>query len=164
MRSLPLLLLLALAAPALGQPHPAGTAVKPPMPEEYPAGPAYTGRHHAPVLATKDEKMFRTRLRVGAKGKVDFAGHYVLATWGCGTQCLMGAAIDVRTGKVFMIPFTLCCWGDADPFAYARDSRLIAFYGQRDENEPDGTWYYRIDDKKGWVVVREVPRPPLGQG
>jgi hypothetical protein len=65
---------------------------------------------------------------------------------------------------VFLLPFTLCCWGDAnEPIEFHAGSRLIAFQGERNEKGP-GTWYYQIDDKKGWVVVREVPRPPLGQG
>lgn len=156
------LLLLAPIPAALAQvAH--GTAIRPPQFEEYPAGGMFSGKHHAPVL-TKESRKFRTRLSQGAKEKVNFAGHYVFTTWGCGTECITGAAIDVKTGKVFLLPFTLCCWGDGnDPFDVHADSRLIAFLGQRDEKGP-GTWYYRIDDKKGWVVVREVPRPPRGQG
>jgi hypothetical protein len=156
------LLFLTLTAPAQAQPaH--GTAIRPPQFEEYPAGGTYAGKHHAPVL-TKESRQYRTRLREGAKEKVNFAGHYVFTTWGCGTECITGAAIDVKTGKVFLLPFNLCCWGDGnDPFDIRPDSRLAAFLGQRNEKGP-GTWYYRIDDQKGWVVVREVPRPPRGQG
>jgi hypothetical protein len=29
----------------------------------------------------------------------------------CGTECVQGAIIDARTGRVFMLPFSLCCWG-----------------------------------------------------
>jgi hypothetical protein len=141
-----------------------GTAVRPPQFDEYPAGAKFTGKHHAPVL-TQESREFRTRLREGAKEKVNFAGHYVFTTWGCGAECLMGAAIDVKTGKVFLLPFTLCCWAeDTDPYEIHVESRLIAFQGERNEKGGPGTWYYQIDDKKGWVVVREVPRPPLGQG
>jgi len=69
-----------------------------------------------------------------------------------------------KAGKVFLLPFTLCCWGEGnDPAAFRTDSRLIELLGERNEKGP-GTWYYQIDDQKGWVVVREVPRPPLGQG
>jgi hypothetical protein len=139
-----------------------GTAVRPPQFDEYPAGGTFSGKHHAPLL-TKENRGFRTRLRQGAKEKVNFAGHYVFTTWGCGSECIMGAAIDVKTGKVFLLPFTVCCWGDDDPAEFHADSRLIAIHGQRNEKGP-GTWYYKIDDKKGWVTVREVPRPPLGQG
>jgi hypothetical protein len=160
-RLVPFLILLS-AAVATAQ---LATAVKPPQFDEYPAGRAYTGKHHAPIL-TAENRMYRTRLRDGARQKVNFAGHYVLTLWGCGAYCRDGAAIDVRTGKVFLIPFTLCCWGEGidEPMDLKISSRLISFIGERDEKEPIGTWYYRIDDTKGWVVVREVPRPPRGQG
>jgi hypothetical protein len=53
---------------------------------------------------------FRTRLREAAREKPNFAGHFIVTTWGCGTECVEGAIIDARTGRVFMLPFTLCCW------------------------------------------------------
>src|SRR5262249_16081404 len=82
--------------------------------------------------------------------KPDFAGHYIVATWGCGAGCVMGAIIDAKTGRVYWIPFTLCCW-DADvndnfePIQCHIDSNLIIFVGARNEKEEDnGTDYYRF--------------------
>lgn len=49
----------------------------------------------------KDVRMFRTNLRNAAKGGVNFAGHYVLTGWGCGTNCSQWAIIDARNGRVF---------------------------------------------------------------
>ena len=49
----------------------------------------------------KDARMFRTNLRNAAKGGVNFAGHYILTGWGCGTNCSSWAIIDARNGKVF---------------------------------------------------------------
>ena len=156
-------LLLVVVPGALAQPATHGTAVRPPQFEEYPAGKVFTGRHHALIL-DKESRGFRTRLREGLKEKVNFSGHYVFTVWGCGAECIVGAAIDVKTGKAFILPFTLCCWGEVDkPTELHLDSRLIVLHGERNENGL-GTWYYRIDDKKGWVVVREVPQPPRGQG
>jgi len=37
-------------------------------------------------------------------GVVNFAGYYIIATWGCGTSCISGAMIDVRDGKVYDLP------------------------------------------------------------
>lgn len=34
----------------------------------------------------------------------DFGGHYSVVTWGCGTQCQLGAIIDNNTGMVYEIP------------------------------------------------------------
>jgi hypothetical protein len=39
------------------------------------------------------------------KHKVDFGGHYIIAEWGCGMGCLMGAIIDIKTGKVYDLPW-----------------------------------------------------------
>jgi hypothetical protein len=49
----------------------------------------------------KDARMFRTNLRNAAKQGVNFAGHFVLTGWGCGTNCSQWAIIDARNGKVY---------------------------------------------------------------
>jgi hypothetical protein len=35
----------------------------------------------------------------------NFAGHYVIVKWGCGSPCLMAAIVDLKTGRVFPPPF-----------------------------------------------------------
>ncbi|MBV9217066.1 MAG: hypothetical protein JO053_12905 [Acidobacteria bacterium] len=52
-------------------------------------------------LSTKDARMFRTNLRNAAKGGINFAGHFVITSWGCGTNCTEWAMIEGRTGKVY---------------------------------------------------------------
>src|SRR5262249_38346996 len=97
--------------------------------KDYPVTEQYTGRSAAPILVTRQDRMYRTMLREAASKKPDFAGHYIVATWGCGAGCVMGAIIDAKTGRVYSIPFTLCCW-DADvndnfePIQYHIDSNL----------------------------------------
>jgi hypothetical protein len=114
--------------------------------EDYPATGPYRG-HNAPLVLTKKDAGSRTRLREAATRKPNFAGHYVLTTWGCGAECVMGAAIDANTGHVHWLPFTICCW-KADvtqPIAARLDSRLIVFTGARNEKEGDeGTHYYEF--------------------
>mgnify|MGYP003334268877 CR=1 FL=1 len=46
-------------------------------------------------------RMYRTRIKAWSEVKPNFAGHYILATWGCGTECVQMAIIDAKTGKVF---------------------------------------------------------------
>ena len=36
---------------------------------------------------------------------VNFAGHYVVASWGCGTGCAQFAIIDAITGDLYAPPF-----------------------------------------------------------
>lgn len=48
----------------------------------------------------KGAKTYRTKLREGAKAGPNFAGHYTIVTYGCGTQCQDNWVIDERTGKI----------------------------------------------------------------
>ena len=114
---------------------------------DYPAE-IYTGKVHKPILDTADKREFRTRINEAAKGKVDFAGHFIVAEWGCGASCLGGAVIDARSGGVTMIPWSTCCtnWdSDADRIQHQADSRLIAFVGMINEDEPDAFHWFEFD-------------------
>ena len=48
----------------------------------------------------KGAKKYRTHLRQGAKEGPNFAGHYTIVTYGCGTQCQDNWVIDEKTGKI----------------------------------------------------------------
>jgi hypothetical protein len=47
---------------------------------------------------------FRTRIKVGVQQGVNFAGHYSLIQFGCGTGCTQVLVTDVSTGKVYSFP------------------------------------------------------------
>ena len=152
------LALLAAALPAIAAAQPA-----PPRFEDFPAPPAHTALQVPPRLATASDRAFRTRLREAAREPPDFAGHYKLALWGCGASCVMGAAIDARTGRVTWLPFTVCC-APADvtePLAYRRNSRLLVVRGSRNE-AGGGTYYYALNPH-GFTLLRadegEAARP-----
>ena len=49
------------------------------------------------LASHKNARMFRTNLRNAAKEGVNFAGHFVLVGWGCGTNCSVLAIIDARS-------------------------------------------------------------------
>jgi hypothetical protein len=101
----------------------------------------------------KDANMFRTNLRNAAKEGVNFAGHYILTTWGCGTNCSQSAIIDARNGRVFF-PGVLAGAGfgfcdlpdDAEPVVYKANSRLLVLSGFKggeleQENSHCGIYY-----------------------
>lgn len=48
----------------------------------------------------KGAKTYQTRLREGAKAGPNFAGHYTVVSFGCGTQCQDNWVIDEQTGKI----------------------------------------------------------------
>ncbi|MEP6901291.1 MAG: hypothetical protein ABJA66_06045 [Actinomycetota bacterium] len=119
--------------------------------KNYPAAEKFSGKN-APLIIGKDEKTFRTRLREAAKEKPNFAGHYILTTWGCGTTCLMGAVIDAKTGKVYWWNFSVCCWEETDenfnPLEFRLNSRLIVFSGLRNEEGDKGAHFYKFENGK----------------
>lgn len=133
---------------ALSLAQAAGAQERAPRFEDHPVRETYTGPVHAPVLATSEQRQFRTRLRNAAKGKPNFAGRYILGLWGCGSGCLMGGVVDAKTGKVTMLPFTVCCWrddvpDDFQPIDVRIDSNLVIVEGAIDENYSDnGKRYY----------------------
>ncbi|HEX8772945.1 MAG TPA: hypothetical protein VF735_05020 [Pyrinomonadaceae bacterium] len=84
----------------------------------------------------KEANRFRTNLRNAAKEGVNFAGHYILTTWGCGTNCAVSAIIDARNGNVFFPDqlegsgFGFCDLpDDTEPLVYRADSRLLVLSG-----------------------------------
>jgi hypothetical protein len=118
---------------------------------DYPVKEQFKGKT-APLVLTNKDRAFRTRLREAAKERPNFAGRYILAAWGCGAECLMGALIDAKTGRVHWIPFSLCCWGtnvdnNFKPIEFRPDSRLIVFSGSRNE-EGKGTYYYKFENNR----------------
>ena len=129
----------------------------------------FRGEPAAPKLVTKAERAFRTRIRNGAKGPVEFAGHYTLPRWGCGAGCSGFAIVDSITGRVYDVPFSLedlpYPWLDEHEgeghqrMDYRPDSRLMKFDACL--NEVDCGFYdYVMVDNKGLELVRKELLPP----
>jgi len=75
--------------------------------EDYPVTEVWRGIPAPVKLGTPAEHMFRTELKTAAKEPPNFAGHYRVTQWGCGTRCAAGALIDLTTGDVFSLPRSL---------------------------------------------------------
>ena len=138
----------------LGAAGPAGAA---PRFEDFPAGQTYTGPVHAPDLSSHpDAQTYRTQLQNAAKGGVNFAGDHILATWGCGGQCLMGAVINARSGHVQFLPGTVCCWleagEDINPIEFEADSDLLVLTGLVNEEEPMARRYYNFRSREFLLI------------
>jgi hypothetical protein len=89
-----------LANPAQSQ----GGHPPPPKFEEYPVAESWTQSPAPLKLSTPSERMFKTQLSNAAKEPPNFAGHYRIVFWGCGSMCGAGALIDLQTGAVFQPP------------------------------------------------------------
>lgn len=120
-------------------------AQKPPSFEQF----AHTNSHTnsaALRIPRQRDAQFRTELNEASKRPINFAGHYVLTTIGCGASCIHVAAVDAKTGRVTWLPFTLCCWESSipEPVLFRLDSELLILKGQRDEVGGSGPHYFRL--------------------
>src|SRR5260221_1470599 len=90
------------------------SSLRPPSAAElanYPAGTRLVRHAAAPRLTTRAARRYRTVLRDEATKGPNFNGHYRLAEWGCGTNCVEWAILNLTTGKVWMAPEPLqSCW------------------------------------------------------
>ena len=75
--------------------------------EDFSVSAVYNGPHAPVDLRNPEAQTYRTRLREGAKKPPNFAGHYVLVDWGCGTECTVYMMVDVKNGRVFDGPQAL---------------------------------------------------------
>lgn len=88
------------------------------------------------LASNRNARMYRTNLRNAARDGVNFAGHFVVATWGCGTGCTASALINARTGRVFFpdvlqgVGAGFCELPDyTETLVYQPDSRLLVLSG-----------------------------------
>lgn len=71
---------------------------------EYPVETIYRGAPAPLDMSSEDARMFKTRLNAALADGVHFAGRYSVATFGCGTSCVIHIFIDRTTGKLLDAP------------------------------------------------------------
>ena len=92
----------------------------------YPAERYLSGTPRTPDFAGRDVqyRYYRTRLHDGARGGVNFAGHYAMVEIGCGTSCRFAFVVDLESGEVGSFPY-----GGEEQYQmkllYTSDSRLL---------------------------------------
>jgi hypothetical protein len=96
-------------------------------------------RSHA--LARK----FRTVIREQREeAGVNFAGHYTIASAGCGTGCSISAVVDARTGRAYF------------PNEFNGWTSIVGDYEMPEGEEP---WTYRAESR----LLKAVGRPHIGK-
>ena len=127
--------------------------------EDFPVRELFQGKSAPVRLATREARQFRTRLTEASRQKPNFAGHYIFARWGCGSGCVQTAIIDAKTGRVFMVPFTVTTVGEevVEPVQFRPDSRLVVVNGSRNDQAENGTYYYLWDGKR-LKLMNHLPR------
>src|SRR6266550_3976791 len=72
--------------------------------EQY-AVPVYRGSPAKPNFQSKPGSVrYKTRILDGIREGVNFAGHYAIIAFGCGTDCSYGFFVDVKAGRIFDLP------------------------------------------------------------
>ncbi len=119
-------------------------------------------------------RRYRTRLREGAAEGPNFAGHFTVVGWGCGTSCIQWAVVDARTGAVYFPPDDIAsvstvhvgtAEGEPEPHFYGlrfrKDSGLLMILGAPNEDDSrEGILFYRWTGKnfeflKAYRIQRE---------
>jgi hypothetical protein len=72
--------------------------------DKYPVTKTYQGKPAPPLLDTPRSREYRSRIRNGAKEGPNFAGHYTVISWGCGTECGVYIIVDAQTDQVYWPP------------------------------------------------------------
>jgi hypothetical protein len=131
--------------------HRPATAQKkaPPRFEDFPAAEQFNGKPARVKLTSRRARLYRTTIRTQAEEPPDFAGHYKVATWGCGAGCAGLAAVDLKTGKVYFVPqveaVMVLLEQDEVPIQRRADSRLLILQGavmDAAERTRRGKFYY----------------------
>jgi len=123
--------------------------------DDYPVTQIYSGKV-APLKLTNSQEPERERFQWAMENsKVDYAGHYIVHTWICGSECVAGVAIDAKTGRVSPWWEVRLNYRTEKPVDYKVNSSLIILSGCRGDQKSE-MHYYRI--RKGrFVHLRSVP-------
>jgi hypothetical protein len=100
---------------------------------------------------------YRTRIREGAAKGPNFAGHFTIIGWGCGTSCVQWAITDAQTGSVYFPPdeiasistvHVITAEDESEPHFYGlrfrKDSTLLMILGAPNEYDSrEGILFYQ---------------------
>ena len=132
---------------------------------EFPVTKVFRGTHTRPKLTTKDQRTYRTMIRTGGgePETLNFAGHYTVQQWGCGTDCSQFAVVDSINGRVYG-PFAVSGmpgrWledhasAGLDRIEFKPRSGLLKVNGCPNERDC-GFYDYLIEDGKGLTLIRK---------
>lgn len=112
------------------------------------------------ILATPRSKRYRTIISLEGRKEPNFAGHYRVVTWGCGTDCHGFAIVDRVTGIAFTDPsieYVAGAMGNNEPrIDFRSNSRLLILNGLINDDR-EGKFFYEWTGKG----LRLINRAPL---
>lgn len=96
----------------------------------------------APRLTSHEARLYRTVIRDAFSQPANFAGHYRVAIWGCGTDCRNFAIVDKDTGATYTMPGVQAVSGvtgnDDERVDFRAGSRLLIVAGCFNDDCGDG--------------------------
>jgi hypothetical protein len=154
----------------------ATNAIAQPTPSfaDFPAPPEKIGKPAPVDLSSHPEaREFRTQIRSDARAGPNFAGHFTVVGWGCGSACLQWGVVNAATGAVWFEPGLSVVSVDhvADEsrpapgvdmdfynLRFRLDSRLLIVLGAPQEDEArEGVGYY-LWDGRTFALLKFIPR------
>jgi hypothetical protein len=131
--------------------------------EHYPAVADFNGSPAKPLLVTPHEHAFRTMILTQALNGPNYAGHFTVAKWGCGSPCLSFVIIDAKLGAIYDPGLSAGC-ADSNSSSASIDfkltSRLIIVTGLSKETQEVicGDDFYQWDGKRlKWIHFEPWP-------
>jgi hypothetical protein len=123
-------------------------------------------------------RRYRTVLRIAIAGGPNFAGHYKLVHWGCGTSCAMFAVVNLKTGRVitpegfsavggvslYADEFLPNTESDGWGFRHKRDSTLLVVAGAllSESDSKEGAFYFVLGEEKLRLIHSTLVRKNCG--
>jgi hypothetical protein len=110
-------------------------------------------------------RRYRTVLRKGIASGANYAGHFTVVIWGCGTSCSSFAVVNLKTGQV-IVPtgISTVTWDHLENtverflpdglhgywgYRYRPDSRLLVLVGMLNEDDNrEGAWYFVLENNR----------------
>lgn len=133
---------------------------------DYPVKQIYKGKPARPILS-KEQQVYRTRIREGSQAPVQFAGHYTVPRFGCGAGCSVFYVVDSIKGRVyqgFAVSDLPSSWmqqnrrEDIEQMEFHPNSRLLKINGCPGETNC-GFYDYEMVDGGGLKLVRKELLP-----
>jgi hypothetical protein len=153
------------------------TAQKLPTFEQFAETDTLTGTPAPPMLKTPSQRSFRTMIREGTAKGPNFAGHYTIVTWGCGSSCVSEVVVDAKTGKVHSLPFSYIGFGvpiefadgvksmsdSFQPLLFKLNSRLLIVRGCPKDRDC-ATYYYEWAGESFTLIQKSRNKRTPGAG
>ena len=130
-----------------------------PVFEAFPVNTAGDSRNYTArvLLTSRLARRYRTVLSSEGTKEPNFAGHYRVVTWGCGTDCRGFAIVNRKTGGVFTPPsieYVAGVTGNDEPrIGFRLDSRLLVVAG-RINDDIEGKFFYEWTGKRLKLLYR----------